>query len=294
MLRKLNIIAGIIFYALISNAQDTLPKFSVVNKGHDRTLISWTNPYRDTIHQLSIQRSYDSLKGFKTILTLPDPAVPQNGYVDAQAPAPKMFYRLYIMLEGGRYLFSKSSRPTPDTAKVTTNIQNLIDKGNDPLVKDPAITNDLTKDQIKILEKSPSRIIYIKVKETFLAQIPENLLKKFRDSITYRTKDTLTLIPPDTILIKPYVPIEVFKASRYVYTEKDGNIKVNLPEADSKKYNVKFFEENGTSLFEIKHIKDSILTLDKTNFIHAGWFKFELYENGELKEKHKLFVPKDF
>jgi len=37
-----------------------------------------------------------------------------------------------------------------------------------------------------------------------------------------------------------------------------------------------------------------MLTLDKSNFIHAGWFKFELYEDGQLKEKNKLLIPKDF
>jgi len=34
--------------------------------------------------------------------------------------------------------------------------------------------------------------------------------------------------------------------------------------------------------------------LDKANFLHAGWFRFELYENGQLKEKHRFYIPKDF
>ncbi|MBD0351881.1 MAG: hypothetical protein ICV65_12075, partial [Flavisolibacter sp.] len=52
---------------------------------------------------------------------------------------------------------------------------------------------------------------------------------------------------------------------------------LNLPYADEKKYNIKFYEEDNTFLFEIKNIKKPALTLDKANFIHAGWFKFELY-----------------
>jgi hypothetical protein len=40
-------------------------------------------------------------------------------------------------------------------------------------------------------------------------------------------------------------------------------------------------------------IRESQLTIDKTNFIRAGWFKFELYENNQLKEKNKFFIPKE-
>jgi hypothetical protein len=71
-------------------------------------------------------------------------------------------------------------------------------------------------------------------------------------------------------------------------------VKISLPEAASKKYTIKFQDEKDAPVFELKEVKDSILTLDKTNFIHSGWFKFELYENGELKEKYKFFIPKDF
>ena len=107
-------------------------------------------------------------------------------------------------------------------------------------------------------------------------------------------KDTLVYNTPDTIIIKPFVPKEVYKPSKFVFTEKDGNVKIVLPLATEKKYTIKFFDEFSIPVFEIKQIKYSILTLDKSNFIHFGWYKFELYEDGVLKEKNKLFVPKDF
>lgn len=213
--------------AICLKAQDTLPAFSVTNKDNDHIIVSWTNPYLDTIHQLSIQRSYDSLRNFKSILTVPDPTVPQNGYVDAQAPSPTMFYRLYILLDNGRYLFSQSKRAVLDTA-ISVAQKNI-----------PAATPPVVASQLK-------------------------------------------------------AALETFTPSRFVFTDKYGNVKISLPDALSKKYSVKFQEENGTPVFELKEIKDSTLTLDKTNFIHSGWFRFELYQNGELKEKYKFFVPKDF
>jgi hypothetical protein len=90
------------------------------------------------------------------------------------------------------------------------------------------------------------------------------------------------------------VPREVYKPSKYVFTEKDGNVKITLADAATKKYTLKFFDENNVPVFEIKQIKDNLLILDKANFLHSGWFKFELLEDGQLKEKHKLFIPKDF
>jgi hypothetical protein len=79
-----------------------------------------------------------------------------------------------------------------------------------------------------------------------------------------------------------------------VYTNKEGYVFINLPDAPQKKYSLKFFEEDGSFLFEIKNIKDKGLTLDKANFYHAGWFNFELYNDEKLVEKHKFYLSKMF
>lgn len=229
MVKKLCILIVIVVSGVSLRGQDTLPAFSVVNKGNDHIIVSWVNPYLDTIRQLSIQRSYDSLKNFKSILTLPDPTAPQNGYADAQAPSPRMFYRLYILLDNGRYIFSKPKRPVIDTTA-----------GSNP---------------------------------------------------EFAQKDKNVLLPSN---IPGQIKPESFIPSRYVFTDKYGNVKVVLPDAASKKYSIKFLEEDGRVIFELKEIKDSILTLDKTNFIHAGWFRFDLYDGDELKENYKFFLPRDF
>jgi len=98
----------------------------------------------------------------------------------------------------------------------------------------------------------------------------------------------------DTIVVKPFVPKEVYKPSIYVFTEKEGNVSISLPDAAAKHYSVKFFDEKNNPLFEINKVKESPLILDKANFLRSGWFRFELYEDGKLKEKNKFFIPKDF
>jgi hypothetical protein len=84
-----------------------------------------------------------------------------------------------------------------------------------------------------------------------------------------------------------------FVPSKFVYTGRDNNVIIALPDAAKKKYTIKFFEESGTFLFELNKITEPYLTLEKVNFLHAGIFDFELFENGVLIEKHKVYVPKD-
>ena len=51
------------------------------------------------------------------------------------------------------------------------------------------------------------------------------------------------------------------------------------------------YEDDGSPLFNMKNIKESKLLIDKSNFVHSGWFKYELFEGKEAKEKNKFFIP---
>ena len=46
-------------------------------------------------------------------------------------------------------------------------------------------------------------------------------------------------------------------------------------------------------LFEINKVTDTYLILERVNFKHAGWFHFEVFENGKLIEKNKFQVAKE-
>lgn len=95
-------------------------------------------------------------------------------------------------------------------------------------------------------------------------------------------------------VIKQGPPVQTFFIpSKMVYTGKENNVIISLPDAGKKKYSIKFFENDGTPLFEIKKITEPYLTLDKVNFVHAGLFNFEVYADGVLVEKHKFYIPKD-
>ncbi|MDZ4793535.1 MAG: hypothetical protein SGI83_04580 [Bacteroidota bacterium] len=213
---------------------DTLPNFALKNVGNNRIIIGWVNNFTN-IKQISIQRSYDSLSGYKTILTVPDPTTPQNGYVDAKATHGRMFYRIYIMLDKGVFLFSNAKRPELDTTFRRSQLPNNGDKF--PMIDSVAMPN-------------------------------------FNNN---KPKST-TFLP-----------------SLHVYTNRDGYVRISLPgDEKSKKYSIKFFDNDETFLFEIKEVKEKDFKIDKTNFYHAGWFRFELYEDEKLIEKHKFYLEKDF
>jgi hypothetical protein len=272
-MKKQNLFLLLFFFAVhgMLQAQDTLPKFTLKNAGNNRIIIGWTNNFTD-IKQISIQRSYDSLTNYKTILTVPDPTTLQNGYVDTKAPNDSMFYRLYIMLDRGVFLFGNPKRPYKE--KVTAV---AIVKTNPTInpVRDPEKT-----DEVPVSDT-------IQMGDTFIVAKPFTgvRLEKFPDT------DSVTAPKVNNKKTKP----NAFTPSLYVYTFRDGYVRISLPGNEKpEKYTIKFFEDDGTFLFELKNMKERDFKIDKANFYHAGWFRFELYEDGKLIEKHKFNLEKDF
>ncbi len=108
--------------------------------------------------------------------------------------------------------------------------------------------------------------------------------------------DTVKVVVPAVVTSKEVeqAPGQTwFIPSQFVYTGKENNVIISLPDADKKKYSIKFFEDDGSPLFELKRISEPYLILDKVNFVHAGLFDFELYSDGVIIERHKFFIPKD-
>lgn len=102
------------------------------------------------------------------------------------------------------------------------------------------------------------------------------------------TEPTKTVIAPAT----PPVPTG-FIPSKFIFTGKDNNVVIELPDAGTSKYSIKFFDENDIPVFEIGKVSDPYLIIEKVNFLHAGWFYFKLYENGVIKEKNQFYIPKE-
>ena len=94
------------------------------------------------------------------------------------------------------------------------------------------------------------------------------------------------------IIFLPSKP-EITYPSITVFTAKDNNIIIHLEDAAKKQYTVKFFDETEKFLFELTKLKEEYLIIEKVNFVHTGWFRFELYENGLLIENNKFQIVKE-
>ena len=98
-------------------------------------------------------------------------------------------------------------------------------------------------------------------------------------------KDSSTIFPPS----KPGITYP----SNNIFTAKDNNIIVHLVNAETKRYSVKFFDETEKFLFELTKLREEYLIIEKVNFVHTGWFRFEIYENGLLIENNKFQILKE-
>jgi len=274
-----------------SQAQNNL-RFEVVDRGKGKTSIAWLSD-TDSCVQVSIQMSYDSVKFFRTIFSSLSPELRQNGYIYQRPITQQTFFRIFYVVQGGKYFFTESKKAVKEaTLLINTNKEKpninwdktdreigIINSNNHPLK-----SNKLTEEPFAT----------IRTKDSTIGHFSGEALWRFKDSIYRNTKDTLFAVFADELLLARYKPVEVFKPSAYVFTGKDGYLHINLPMQRNTNYSIKFYTNNNNYLFEIKGLKEPSVSLDKGNFYQAGWYKFELFENGNLKEKNKFFIVKDF
>lgn len=158
--------------------------------------------------------------------------------------------------------------------------------------RDTLLALDAYHSQISSYVLPPQSYVFVYRNDSLLQVLETSLYRKFKDSIASKTKDTLFASDEQHVVIKPFVPRYVWKPSDYIFTNNKGYVTILLPLVKQHSYAVIFYEEDGSELFRIKNLKEQELILDKTDFVHAGWFSFELFEDGKLKEKNKFFLPR--
>jgi hypothetical protein len=244
------------------SAQQVLPGITV-KEFSGKIIISWQNAYNVPVTNISIQRSFDSAKNFSTIGTVLNPQNLENGFADDKPPYNKMYYRVFISFEGGSYIFSSTARPVkvvpPKIEKVNTNADTTGISNEDK-------TTDSSGNKINI-PRFPWQV----------SSLTDSIVK------ANPKKDSLAANNPEIITYP----------SQRIYTGRENNLVIHLRDAAFKKYTVKFFDESDSLLFELTKLKEEYLIVEKVNFVHSGWFHFELFENGKLIEKNKFFIGKD-
>ena len=87
-------------------------------------------------------------------------------------------------------------------------------------------------------------------------------------------------------------PEEERIASEYVRREKNSSLRIVVPLSRGS-YKIRFFDQREQFLFEIGHIRDSLLIVEKVNFRHAGLFQYELFKDDMLVEKNSFIIKTD-
>ena len=263
-MKKIFLFAVIIFSVHILKAQQFV--VNVATLGNNKVKVEWLNPYGDSVVQINIQRSWDSAKNFRTVFAPLSPELPQNGYVDDNPNG--YYYRAFYVLADGKFFFTKGK-------KVTT--------GQD-------FTNEASQQQIA----DTNFLVTIHDDDTTISQLSYTAFKHFKDSIITNTRDTLYSLSDADVLLRYFNNDIKWIASKNIFTAADGNVQILLVDAATNNYRLKVLDENHKLLFNIPHITQPQLLLDKTDFMHSGWFYFELYQNDKIKERNKFYVPKDF
>lgn len=231
---------------------DTLPLLNLKSVG-TRVIVSWKQNYKKPITTLNIQRSYDSLKNFRTIGEVLSPQSIENGFIDANPPYRKMYYRVFVAFDGGSYEYSKTYRATKDTSKKN------------------AFNNQFPN-----------------VSEN---QYSSGTVNQFPSTMVEEKMPWLVIKPKDNILELNEKP-KITYPSQKIYTLKDNNVIITLANTSVIKYSIKFYDEKDKFLFEIKRVKEDNFIIEKVNFGKSGWYKFEVFENGELIETNRFQILK--
>jgi len=291
------------------SAQDTLPAFTA-KEINGKTIIGWNNPDKE-LKQLIIQQSADSLKAFRSIMSMPDPTSFSNGYLVKSTDSIRYFYRIFYVKLNGQYFFTKAKKatkeiPPPPTPKPQPVIQPITQPVTQPTAKltpQTAIKAEVKKQATKkntlppIVEKKSLPPITETEKEVI-----QEVDVYFEEELNSKKYEKIQLTIPvskiedigkmSKFIKKDSVVTEnMFQPSAFVYINPGGNLMLILPNPEKKHFSFLVYKEDGALLFNMKNIKESKLLIDRSNFMSSGWFSYELYDGQKPKEKSKFFIP---
>jgi hypothetical protein len=266
-------------------AQDYLPHFNAFVR-NDKVIVSWTNKDSKII-QVNIQRSFDSLTGFKTIASIEQTNLIFFEFIDTKSSNLNQNYRLYILEEGGNYQFTNSKKPVfvIETKSIKVPVQ------NDQIIQ----TNKLLPQNHPILNKEKIDVLLKTNGNTSIEAVSENIKNSnntlsFNDTRITKFAQLSKILSPTKLLV--INKQELNYPHIYSFINPQGQLEIVQPLIKDKLLNFVFFKDDGNKIFVLNNVKENQFVLDKTNFLQSGWFYFELYEKDKLITKQKFYLPK--
>lgn len=160
-----------------------------------------------------------------------------------------------------------------------------------------SVLNPTARENGYVDTKAPDSLQYYRVFVAFEGgqYFFSKSMRPVKDSLPPEAAETaLELLPPPTEDVSAGKPtVAAFVPSKWVFTGKDNNLVIQLPEAGVKTYSLRIFNADSVLLFQLATIKEPFLILEKSNFMRAGWYHYELLENGKPKESHKFYIARE-
>lgn len=260
-------------------AQHSLPSVSITSSNR-RVVVSWLNDYHKPIETILIQRSFDSLKNFRSIGSVLNPLNLENGYLDQQPPYDRMYYRVFIQFPNGEYVIGPSSRFIASSESIEPiNIRS-----------DSALETSLLPDLLYVGQKGQLFLSYYQKPFDTPANEPDssNAIDKISDG-----KESQLLSPDAKPIPETKPTLRTAYPSRCVYTNNNQTIILDFRQTQLQEIRVRFLDEQGYPVLELNELPESLLYLERYNFRKSGWYSFEIYEQGKLVEKSKIYVARD-
>ncbi len=276
------------FLVSVSYGQsDSLPEFFVWKK-NKAIGISWTNTYPN-ITQINIQRTKDSNRNYITIHSCPQPIGERYTFTDITAKHDSMYYRVFLLFDDATYSFTKPKRPKEEQATFKKERVDQSASKNKP----GGQPSDSAKNNSGIPSNDSKGDIpeeKVNVKSKIL--LPESIHLKTA-TLEKNWREFSYKIGKVRIKLKEN-PKKIWQPSVYVYTGDDGNIIIDLPDVQKKKYSLTVGREDGRPLFTIEEINEPKMKIDKSFFLRSGWYYFILRENGNIKERNRFLITRDY
>lgn len=237
--------------------QETLPDFTLETVPAKGYRISWQNPFGKNLKQLSVQRAVGNKTGFATIFSTNSPQLPENGFIDRPPGLfKKYYYRIFYVLNGDQYFFT-----TPKAA-----LQQLF-------------------------EPDKKGMIHIWMKGKLIRTLPFHHFKSWKDSVSRNPRLEILAKGPGEIELLQETENGVNNASGKISINADGHVEIRLGSAVMDyQYRLLFKDNKGLIILQLDNINSPILIVEKTNFMQAGSYHYELYENMHLIEKNSITI----
>ena len=271
---KEKILLGLVCWIIgtsVMAQRPSLPNFSLKKGTNNQMVIEWSNPFGSALSGLTIQRSIGNTKDFRSVFTPPSSSSALGSYTDVKVPDGKVYYRIYYVLTNKGYYFTQAQSLA--YGYESAGLMSQIDAS-----QNVSVFGDIDS-----------------------SKMASARFKMFRDSVLNETADSLFSVGKNAVLYKKFVgPSSESLAAAYVQTgdyiftdAATGNLTIKLPPYQLDSYSMIIYDIEGHKpLFKIKHFDDDELFLDKGSFLDVGWYSYDLFQNGKLKQQGRFLVSK--